>query len=119
MNFDILEKLTVLFLAGFFIFAELYFAQRKEWGIVKKISTSPSVFFDVAPKELEVLLPDGVVITVEASPCVFCSGNFSVGDKVRLTKLGKKYFLSLSFVSGIRKQTKCLSTSRRETEPTC
>ena len=103
MSFDLLEKLTFLFLAGFFVFSELYLAKRRVWGVVKKISTSPSPFSDLAPKELEVILHDGVAIMVEASPCVFCLGNFSVGDKVGITKLGKNYFLCPSLVPVIRK----------------
>jgi len=119
MSFDLLEKLTFLFLAGFFIFSELYLAKRRVWGVVKKISTSALLFSDLAPKELEVILHDGVAITVQASPCVFCLENVSVGDKVGITKLGRKYFLCPSLVSVIRKKSTCLSARARETELTC
>jgi hypothetical protein len=112
MSFDLLEKLTFLFLAGFFVFSELYFAKRRVWGVVKKILTSPLLFSDLAPKELEVILHDGVAITVQASPCVFCLGNFSVGDKVGITKLGKKHFICPSFVSGMQKRSTCFQPVR-------
>ena len=119
MSADLLEKLTFLFLAGFFVFAELYLAKRKVWGIVKSISTPALPLSDLAPREFELALPTGEVVKAQASPCALCLGHFSVGDCVGVTKLGVKYYLCPSLVSRTRKGSSILPAGACETERMC
>ena len=119
MSLDLLEKLTFLFLSGFFVFSELYLAKRRVWGIVKRISTPSLPLFDLAPREFELVLPNGEVIKAQASPCALCLGHFSVGDNVGVTKLGIKYYLCPSLVSGPRKGSSILPAGACETERMC
>lgn len=119
MSFEVIETLTFLFLAGFFVFSELYLAKRRVWGIVKRIPTPSLPLSDLAPRELELVLPHGELIKAQASPCTFCLGHVSVGDTVGVAKLGIRYFLCPSLISGRRKGSCMVSAGAGERERTC
>ncbi len=119
MSFDVVEKLTFLFLAGFFVFSEVYLANRRVWGIITRIAMPSVPFSDLALRELEVRLADGQMIRAQASPCAFCLGRYSLGDQVGVTKLGKKYYVCALLVSGRRKGSGWYPSGAGKKERTC
>ena len=119
MSFAILEKLTFLFLVGFFVFSEVYMARRRVWGIIERIGIPSLPFSDLSLKELDVRLDDGQKIRAQASPCAFCLGRYSVGDQVGVTKLGNKYHVCVLLVPGRGKGSGCHGSGVSEKGRTC
>ena len=119
MSFALVEKLTFLFLVGFFVFSEVYMARRRVWGIIERIEMPSLPFSDLSLKELDVRLDDGQMIKAQASPCAFCLGRYSPGDQVGVTKLGNKYHVCTSLISAGRKGSGRYPSGAREKERAC
>jgi len=90
-----IEQVTVAFLVGVFVVAELQRALRGIPAVIVSVDGDSSGLVDLPVRTVMVRLSNGDVVRALLSSCTACLGRLRVGDEVRVTNSRDGYVVDL------------------------
>jgi hypothetical protein len=106
-----IEQLTIVFLIGIFVAAEIYRATRGTRGAI--IALNDSGFGELLPVlSVKIRLDHGEVIDASLNCCTACLGRLRIGDEVRVSSSRDGYVVDLPWF----RRGKCRSMPASENQ---
>jgi hypothetical protein len=93
-----IDQLTLVFLVGVFVLAEVYRAGRASRGVIVSVESDPTGLLELPTMIVRVRLRDGNEVSAGLSCCTACLGRLRVGDEVRVTSSRDGYIVDLPWL---------------------